>query len=259
MFEIDQMAYSSPLRRWSPAGKLLLTLALLIGSIMAPGPAVPLLVLAIGLVLLNASCGFKLPDIVHMACMDGVLILAVTVAAILLWTPGHLMGQWNTPWFSLSVTHEALNLAILLFVRVAAGFTVLLAFSTSTPVPHLFQALRSLGLPAFLAELVVLVYRYSFMILEQMGQMYTAAECRMGFCTLRQSLRTTGQLAAELFGRSMDFAERAQAALYSRNFMGEFTPFRAPAPLTAGWAGASVLVLGLLVALGHLSAGWLVF
>ena len=119
--------------------------------------------------------------------------------------------------------------------------------------------MRGLGLPAFLAELVVLIYRYSFMILEQAAQMFTAAECRLGFCTIEQSLRTTGQLAAELFGRSMDFAERAEAALQSRNYTGEFTPYRMPAPLTAGWIGLSVMVLAALVLLGQLTAGWLLF
>ena len=70
MFAIDEMAYKSPLRTWPPVGKLLLVLALLLGSLLSPTPVVPLIVLAIGLVLLNRSCGLRLPSIMAIACIE---------------------------------------------------------------------------------------------------------------------------------------------------------------------------------------------
>ncbi|VVB57271.1 Cobalt transport protein [uncultured archaeon] len=267
MFAIDEMAYRSPLRAWPPLGKLLLALALLLGSLFSPTPLVPLIVLAIGLALLWLSCKLKLPDIMALACIETLLMLFISVLIITLIMPGETVWQMNVGGIpllgpaagalagpgglTLKITHEGLNLAILLMVRAMAGFVVLLFFASSTPLPHLFFAMRQIGLPSYLAELVVLVYRYSFMLLEQMQQMATAADCRLGFGGLRRSLRTTGTLIAGLFGRSMDFADRAQAALACRNFRGEFMPFRTPAGLTARWVAGPLLVLAVLVLIGQ--------
>ncbi len=251
MFAIDEMAYKSPLRAWPPVGKLLLALALLLGSLLSPTPVVPLIVLLIGLVLLYRSCHLRLPNIMALACMETMLTLVITVAIIAVLLPGEMIWRANIANISIHVSREGANLAFLLLMRTMAGFVVLLFFATSTPIPHLFLAMRQVGLPAFLAELVVLVYRYSFMLLEQMQQMATAADCRLGFRGARQSMRTMGHLAANLFGRSMDFAERAQSALMCRNFRGQFMPFRQPARLTWLWIAGPVVVLALLVLAGH--------
>ncbi len=252
------MAYKSPLRAWPPVGKLLLVLALLMGSLLSPTPAVPLIVLIIGIVLLNHSCSLKLPNIMALACMETMLMLAISVTIIALMMPGEMIWQMNIGNIQLHISRQAANLALLLLARASAGFVVLLFFASSTPIPHLFLAMRQMGLPAFLAELVVLVYRYSFMLLEQMQQMAEAADCRLGFRNLKQSMHTTGKLVAGLFGRSMDFADRAQAALMCRNFRGQFMPFREPAKLTAKWVVASVAILAVLVLVGQIGSHWLV-
>jgi len=251
MFAIDEMAYKSPLRAWPPLGKLLLVLALLIGSLLSPGPAIPLLVLLIGLSLLYISNRLQLPALILWACLNTLVMLLLSVAVIALLTPGTALAQGSALGYSLTITHEGLNLALLLLVRALAGFSVLLFFASSTPIPHLFYAMRQAGLPAFLAELTVLIYRYSFMLLEQMQQMVIAADCRLGFRNPKQTMRTSAKLAACLFGRSMDFAERAQAALLCRNFRGEFMPFRMPAPLTPIWVIGSLMLLAALTL-----AGW---
>ena len=273
MFAIDEMAYKSPLRSWPPVGKLMLVLALLLGSLLSPTPIVPLIVLVIGIALLNRSCGLRLPNIMALACMETVLMLFISVTIITLMMPGEIIWRADmagiplagaagiqpaSDGLSLHVTREGFNLAVLLTARAMAGFVILLFFASSTPIPHLFYAMRQLGLPNYLAELVVLVYRYSFMLLEQMQQMATAADCRLGFRGLGRSLQTSGRLVAGLFGRSMDFAERAQDALLCRNFRGEFMPFRQPAGLTARWIAASALMLAFLVLAGQMYSHLLV-
>jgi len=144
---------------------------------------------------------------------------------------------------TIGVTEEGLSLATLVFLRTFAGLFVMLFFAASTPIPHIFNSLKSVGLPDYIAEVTIMIYRYSFMMLEQSSQMLRAAGCRMGFSGWRNSMRTMGMLAANVFIRSLEFAERSQYAMQSRNFGGGFPVYRKPAGMTPAWGLISILAL----------------
>jgi cobalt/nickel transport system permease protein len=97
------------------------------------------------------------------------------------------------------------------------------------------------------------------MLVEQMGQMFTAADCRLGFVGMRRSLQTSGLIIANLFSRSMDFAERADAALQCRGFNGNFQSFRQPARLGARWVLLSIISFAALFMAGRAASGMLMF
>ena len=107
-------------------------------------------------------------------------------------------------------------------------------------------AMRQMRLPKEVIELTVLVYRYSFLMLEQVNTMYTAADCRLGFWGYRNKFRTTARLAVGLFTRSLDMAERSQVALDCRCFKGEFTAYQQPSRLTFGWVAITIVAFVLL-------------
>ncbi len=257
MRELDTFAYRSPLAKWPPVGKLLLTLSLLVGSLLSPTISVPILVLLIGITLVWLSCGWKLPSAILVAegyaflmMILSVFIVAAGQGGVPIWSAS--VGPWIMPGgmalgpLTLGISNAGLNSAILIFCRALAGFAVMLFFITSTPLPHIIWALRAIGLPETMAELAVLVYRYSFLILDQIEQMYVAAECRLGLAKKENTLRTLGILSSNLLARSWDFALRANDALSSRNYQGKFPVFRTPpAASTAWWAGACLLLLGL--------------
>lgn len=259
MFALDEIAYKSRFRAHSPVGKLLFCLSLLAASLLSPTPLVPLIVLAISTALLCASTKFSLPKILAATYASTALFMLASAAVFAFLQPGKIIFSFQPLAFPPALTREGINLSVLLACRGLAGLAILFFFSSSTPLPHLFTALLQVGVPQYLAELTILVYRYSFMLLEQMGQMYTAASCRLGFSSLSRSFHTSGSILSGLFGRSMDFADRAQAALSCRNYSGSFPAFRKPAPLTAAWIGASALSLALLYAIGHSASGILVF
>jgi len=229
----------------------MLSLSLLIASLLSPTPLVPIIVFAIGLALLYKSTSFSFPAILVVAYANTFFLLLLSVCIIGLMLPGEQIYSAKISQFTLTITREGANLALLVFLRALAGFSVLLFFASSTPIPHLFLALRLLRVPVHVAELAVLVYRYSFMMLEQLIQMFIAADCRLGYKDMKTALFTTAKITASLFGRSMDFAERAQNALYCRNFNGSFPAFRQPAPLDYRWVASSFAIFISLVSVGN--------
>lgn len=246
---IDEIAFASPMRRWPPLGKLLLSLSLLLASIFASSVVVPLLVLASGVLLLAYSTRFQFPRVVLIAIMDGLAVLAVGAVVIALITPGASLYSMDLLGIKFILSDNGMNLGLLVFVRALAGMSVMLFFATSTPIPHLSEAMEQVRLPQEVSELVVLIYRYSFLLMELLGTMYQAAQCRLGFKGVRNKFRTSGKLAVGLFTRSMEVADRSQVALECRGFRGQFHSFRPPARVTWGWIIVPLLLFSALYVL----------
>ncbi|OPY29173.1 MAG: Energy-coupling factor transporter transmembrane protein EcfT [Methanomassiliicoccales archaeon PtaU1.Bin030] len=242
MHAVDEIAYASPFREWSPLGKLLFTMTLLVSSLTASSLEIPMIVALIGLVLLFLSSRMRFPKVIALALLEGLGIFVLGAVMIAFVTAGDTIWSMDLGIFVISLTKQGLELGALVFLRAVAGITVMLFFATSTPIPYLANALRQIRIPAELVELTVLVYRYSFLLLEQLDTMYVAAHSRLGFRGLKTKFRTTGKLLVGIFIRSMDMAERSQTALNCRSFVGEFHCYRPPAKMSFRWGIAAISV-----------------
>ncbi|MFA5313523.1 MAG: CbiQ family ECF transporter T component, partial [Methanomassiliicoccales archaeon] len=208
---------------------------------------VPSITLGIGLGLLSYSTGLRFPRTIAILILDSLAIISIGCVVIAFLTKGGgEIASLDLLGLKLSIERDGLNLATLVMLRALAGISVMLAFITSTPVPHFAMALRQLHVPKEIMELTVLIYRYSFILLEQLETMTVAASSRLGFKGFRTSIRTTSRLAVGLFSRSLDMAERSQVALNCRNYRGDFPVFRPPRRLTWPWVigpiGLAVLI-----------------
>jgi cobalt ECF transporter T component CbiQ len=243
MFAIDEIAYSSPFRDWSPLGKFVLALSLLVSSLIATSIVIPLIVFLMGFCLLFYSTKMRLPRVIVLALLDGLLIFFVGAVVIAFVTSGETLWSVNLGFAVLNFSRQGVELGMMVLLRAVAGATVMLFFATSTPIPHLANALRQVRIPAEIVELTILIYRYSFLLLEQLDTMYVAAQSRLGFNGYKNKFRTTAKLMVGVFIRSLDVAERSQVALNCRSFLGEFHCYRPPAKLSAKWVFASIIVL----------------
>ncbi|MGD1060555.1 MAG: cobalt ECF transporter T component CbiQ [Methanomassiliicoccales archaeon] len=246
MFAIDEIAYASPFRDWSPLGKFALALSLLVSSLVASSIAIPILVFLIGFCLLFYSTRMRFPRVIVLALLDGLAVFFIGALVIALITTGDPLWSINLGFIVLNFSNQGVSLGLLVFMRAVAGVTVMLFFATSTPIPHLANALRQVKIPAEIVELTILVYRYAFLLLEQLETMYIAAHSRLGFRGLKTKFRTTAKLMVGIFTRSLEVAERSQVALNCRSFRGEFHCYRPPARITAKWVFASIIVFELL-------------
>ncbi len=242
MLAIDEIAYASPFKDWSPLGKFALALSLLISSLMASSIVVPFLIFLISFALLFYSTKMRFPRVIVLALLDGLVIFFIGAVVIALVTAGETMWTVDLGIFVLNFSQQGVKLGMLVFLRAVAGVTVMLFFATSTPLPYFANALRQIKIPKEFIELTVLIYRYSFLLLEQLDTMYVAAHCRLGFRGYKNKFRTTAKLTVGMFTRSLDMAERSQVALNCRGFRGEFHCYRPPKKVTVRWVLASIVM-----------------
>lgn len=257
--QMDTLAYSSRMLSWAPLGKFLFVIAILIVNIVTNSMMVPFVTLAIGLILMAYSTNFKIPFFVALALAEAVLILAIGSGMISITGDKADPAIWETHllWFDIYMTHDSFNKAWLVMFRGVAGMAVMMSFATSTPIPHLSQALKQIHMPREVSELVVLIYRYGFLLLERMDSMWEAAHCRMGFNGFMNTMRTTASIAVGIFTSSSNLADKAQIALDCRNYQGFFPIYNAPPKLGIKWIVVTIVAVALIYVFGMYTEDWI--
>ena len=255
--QMDALAYSSRMLNWAPLGKLLLVIVVLIANVMTDSVVTALAVLAIGLALMAYSTNMRIPFMLGVAIGEAILILIVACGIISINGDSSQPCIWRADflWLDLYMTADSFNQAWLVMIRAVAGITVMMAFATSTPIPHLAQALRQIRIPDEICEIVVLIYRYAFLLLERMDTMWSAANSRLGFSGFKRSMKTIASIAVGIFTSSMNMAEKAQVSLECRGYRGYFPIWNRPQRAGVGWVAAAVVVFALLYVLGMYTEG----
>ena len=254
--QMDTLAYSSRMLSWAPLGKLLFVVAILFVNIATRSFLVPAVTLVIGLAMMAYSTNFKIPFFIALALAEAILILIIGCGFVSISGEG---GEvlWDTQllWIHVHMTTESFNNACLILFRSIAGITVMMGFATSTPIPHLSQALRQIRMPDEIAEIVVLIYRYAFLLIERMEAMWNAASCRMGFTGFKRTMSTTASIAVGTFLSSTEMADKAQMALECRNYRGYFPVFNMPPKAGVKWIVVTVASAAALYYFGMLTEG----
>ena len=255
--QMDALAYSSRMLNWAPLGKLLLVIVVLIANVMTDSVVTALAVLAIGLALMAYSTNMRIPFMLGVAIGEAILILIVACGIISINGDTSQPCIWRADflWLDLYMTADSFNQAWLVMIRAVAGITVMMAFATSTPIPHLAQALRQIRIPDEICEIVVLIYRYAFLLLERMDTMWSAANSRLGFSGFKRSMKTIASIAVGIFTSSMNMADKAQVSLECRGYRGYFPIWNRPQRAGVGWVAAAVVVFSLLYVLGMYTEG----
>ncbi|WP_130863024.1 cobalt ECF transporter T component CbiQ [Bacilliculturomica massiliensis] len=257
VLSIDIIAQRSRLCSVNPALKVCGCVGLLIFCVAAD--SVPVGVgLALAMLLLTvAAGGLPLHDYLALLALPAAFMLVSGLALLFSWEKSPV-GVINLPlaggW--LSVTAAAQVRTLLVMAKALGAVSCLYLLSLSTPMTDIINVLRRARVPAVVVELMYLIYRYIFILLNMHRTMRDAAESRLGYDSYRQSLRTTGQIYGNLLALSFRKAGACFDAMESRCYDGEIRfleqakPLRPLHILTA--AGLALLAAGLLFAGGRM-------
>lgn len=244
LFDIDRLARRSALSPINPALKVWSSVILLLLCIAANAPWAPL-ILSIVLCLLTVCVG-QIPfhDYISKFSLPAVFLLLSAMALLWSFVP-QAGGCIDIPCFGgyLSVLPSAQQAARLVLARALGAVSCLYFLSLSTPMPEIIAVLRQAHVPRVMTDLAILIYRYIFLLFDTYDKMYHAAESRLGFCGLRRSLSTTGQLYALLLSGSFRKASACFDAMESRCYDCEIRFLTHKKPITLKSAGAACLLI----------------
>ncbi len=254
MHHIDRHAYSNAIRTLDPARKGGLAVLAIVLCLLLDRPAVGLLTIAWMLAL--TALWARVPTMVFgRALLAEGMFLAFSVAGVALSVrlgdPGAAGVVWRIGPIWVSTGSEALDLALRILTRALGCAAALNFLILTTPLIDLIELLRRLRVPETLIELMTLIYRAIFVLLESLERMRTAQDARLGFSDPWRALRSTGLLGSQLFLDAYRRSLRLQVALESRGLDGplrvlplDYTTDRRMWWIGAGLA-ASLLLTGI--------------
>lgn len=220
---IDFYACQSRLRRWNGRYKVCSVAVILILCLALDNPWVSaLVILTMGLINLRGN-GVGL--FVYLGLLKiPMAFLILGGLAVALGISSHPVGNMSISlhWFYLYVTQETLVEAGNLFLKAMGAVSVLYLLALSTPASELAAVLCSMHMPKLLAELMHMIYRFIFILMDVHQKMKTAAVSRMGDADFKTTCTTFGQIGGNLLILSLNKANTYYDAMVSRGYEGDF-------------------------------------
>ena len=152
----------------------------------------------------------------------------------------------------LTAGRETLSAAACMAATALAGVSCLYFLALSTPLSELLLFLKGLHLPALIIELMMLIYRFIFLLLDCAGKISVAQRSRLGNRDFHTSLSSFASLVSCLFIQSVRRSGILYDAMESRCYDGNFSVLRECLPpkpshlvLIAAFEASACLVLWL--------------
>ncbi|WP_026731152.1 cobalt ECF transporter T component CbiQ [Fischerella sp. PCC 9605] len=226
--QIDTLAYTNRLRWLPPEQKLLFATALLIVTAFAH-PSVQILIalwMSVWTVIYAGIPGKIYLKLIYVATffwltsLPALAINGIDVAHIDLIQHDAIAGL-NISGYYLYISHNGLGLGLTILTRALASLCCLYFVMLTIPFTELLQTLRRLGCPALLTELLLLMYRFIFVLLNTASELWTAQQARGGYRTFATSMKSLALLIGQLLKRSLENYRQVVLSLESRGFNGE--------------------------------------
>ena len=110
----------------------------------------------------------------------------------------------------------------LIFFRTISTVSCLYFVLFTTPFTELLQVLRRLGCPVVLTELLLLMYRFIFILLSTARELWIAQQSRNGYCTRQRWIYSLSLLVSQLLQKTLAHYRQFVLSTAARGFNGEF-------------------------------------
>jgi cobalt/nickel transport system permease protein len=135
--------------------------------------------------------------------------------------PGAYLGPFPLP-ATICITQQGVNAAIIFVMRVAACVSAVVLLFITTPHQVLFKSLRTIGVPKIYVLTLGMAYRYIFLLMDLIREMYVAKKARtIRSRSMFDEQKWVGGRMGYTLIRSLDMSEKVHMAMMSRGFNGE--------------------------------------
>lgn len=223
MIGFDQYAYTNKLFDMHPAEKFFFAVVSMFICIFANSPSVSIVILLTMGVATIWWAGIPGRVFMKMLLMpvSFLLIGVLSVAVIISSTPENFIFSFKIGAWFLGTTKPGLMLALNIFLKSLGAVSCLYFLSLTTSMIDIISVLRKLKVPAIFLELMMLVYRFIFALIETAYTMITSQASRLGYKSTKTAFVSLGRMFSNLFLKAFFHAKTLNVSMESRCYSGE--------------------------------------
>lgn len=219
---LDRFSYTSPLGQVHPMEKSFFAIFTMIICILANSIIISSLVL--GLMAGSTILGGKVPLRFYLRLLlIPVTFLAlgtISIAVTTITPTDNVICSWYLLGYPLGITPANLQASFVILAKSLGAVSCLLFLVLTTPMLDIIYLLRMLRIPELFLELMLLIYRFLFVLWDSGQKIYLAQSARLGYSSGKKSLLAMGMLMAGLLLQSLRRSRELTLALEARGYHG---------------------------------------
>lgn len=204
MIMIDKLCYGSKLRYVNACEKFIFAILTLLLCIISRSVFAAVLVLLVNGILTVKKGGIPLFRYLRLLLipMTFILLSTLTIIINISTVPLDAYALPIGPYFITGST-ASLKFGGQLMLTAMAAVSCLYFLSLNTTMTDILSVLARLHLPKILIELMLLIYRFIFVLMDTASAITISQKSRLGNKDLKTSIQSFGKMAAVLFLRAM--------------------------------------------------------
>jgi len=211
----------SLIHRLDPRTKLLTSLLFILAVVLTPPGRWP--VFALYFILVAALLILSRGPLLYVLKRSLVIMPFVVLIAVFIpfFREGEVAGSYNIWLWQLSVTYNGLEVFWNILAKAWLSILSLILLTSTTRFSQLLKGMEKLRLPGVMTMILSFMYRYIFVLIDEVMRMKQARDSRNFGGRRLWQLRTIGNMIGTLFIRSYERGERVYAAMMARGFDGQ--------------------------------------
>ncbi len=221
-YSIDFYAYASKIRQWNASFKVYFSVLTLILCVALGNPYVSAVVI-IAMAYLTVIKG-EIPALEYLSILAiPITFILLSVFTIAIDFSRQPIGQYNLYLGFCYVFTSTMQLKkmIFLLLKIFGAISALQMMTLSTPTSEIIYVLRKAYVPKIIVELMSLIYRYIFILMDVSAKMKNSAKSRQGYCDFKTSYYTFGSIASNMLIISLKKANAYYDAMEARCYDGD--------------------------------------
>jgi len=207
--------------RLDPRTKLITTFAFVLVVVLTP----PLRWQAFALYFALIAGVILLSKVPPLYVLKRSLVIVPFVLMIVIFNmflkPGEIVVSFNIWHWQVSITDEGLLFSWNVLIKAWLSVLSLTLLSSTTQFSELLKGLEQLRMPRVLVMTLSFMYRYIFVLIDEVIRMKQARDSRNFGGKRMWQLKTIGNMVGTLFLRSYERGERVYGAMVARGFDGK--------------------------------------
>jgi len=223
----------SPIHSLDPRVKVLVTIAFILSNALLPDGAWIAFALAwVFILVTNGASGLGIGFTLRRSFIA--FPFALAAITVLFSIPGDPLFTFRMMMANFTITDAGLLRFVSIVIRSWLSVQMAILLVAVTEFPKVVHALRHLRVPAVLTVIISFLYRYLFVLADEVMRLLRAREARSahaagkgGGGSVLWRARVTGNMAGQLFLRSYERSDRVYNAMLSRGYKGELMTIHA--------------------------------